>query len=582
MQSGDVQGTALHLYDDNEPLYDRLMNFNPPEKVPLRHARPPKSPHAHHKHEDNLGYTRVRRAPKATRESVVQFADDLMERTLGGPNWDPEPADHTIDTYSAHVRTQLAMSTAVPGSKPHKAAPLSLSHKRAGSVDQNHVPMTMGSPKSDVPHTPGQVHEMAKRFSFPSPVSTPTKGMSKIPVATSHHSGVGTPMKATGSTAEMTKSFVPTKAVSSPFVIPRGDEQPSEEGVQIRSGQRSVKMRPASWDASLIFNVDKENVQQRSKDDSTSDTAFDPTQSFTRNSNIRTPIRKKLPSHEFSPEPTTTHTTPPHSPEATPPASDVPSEEQLQQPQQPSKGPSQGSEKGNGQRISVRERTKRWEARGGGLPSYFATLPKSFRHKADSVSSPPPASSQSQIPRRSTGTREMAGRTRNSVSNIPQPVSRIPSPRSSVSQLPSSSSKASSKPVVSSGSKVASSSTPAKPILTSGKSSPLLLEEETDGFSNPDDTLQKGVYSPTDEGSKAISNGELPPVGQSGDDSKDLESRKSRVVIESPSGRQPVIKSKSITITVGKSRGQSLLPTKTLHPVSAVMQNVLTQLRCVC
>jgi len=64
------------------------------------------------------------------------------------------------------------------------------------------------------------------------------------------------------------------------------------------------------------------------------------------------------------------------------------------------------------------------------------------------------------------------------------------------------------------------------------------------------------VYSPADEGSKAISNGELPPVGQSGDDSKDLESRKSRVVIESPSGRQPVIKSKSITITVGKSRGQ--------------------------
>ena len=32
-------------------------------------------------------------------------------------------------------------------------------------------------------------------------------------------------------------------------------------------------------------------------------------------------------------------------------------------------------------RISVRERTKRWEARGGGVPSYFSTLPKSFRTK---------------------------------------------------------------------------------------------------------------------------------------------------------------------------------------------------------
>ncbi len=33
-------------------------------------------------------------------------------------------------------------------------------------------------------------------------------------------------------------------------------------------------------------------------------------------------------------------------------------------------------------KLTVRERTQRWEARGGGLPSYFSTLPKSFRHKA--------------------------------------------------------------------------------------------------------------------------------------------------------------------------------------------------------
>jgi len=33
-------------------------------------------------------------------------------------------------------------------------------------------------------------------------------------------------------------------------------------------------------------------------------------------------------------------------------------------------------------KLTVRERTERWEARGGGVPSYFSTLPKSFRHKA--------------------------------------------------------------------------------------------------------------------------------------------------------------------------------------------------------
>ena len=213
----------------------------------------------------------------------MQFADDLMERNLGGRGWDPEPADHTT------------------------AAPLSPSHKSARSAYPNNVPVTKL-------HTRGQVYEIAKRFSFASPVSTRvgSKGTSKIPVAAFHHPSAGTPMKATGTTAEMTKSFVPTTVVSRPIVIPRGDEQSSEEGVQIRSGQRSAKMRPASCDASLIFNGNKEGIQQ------------------TRSS--------------------------------------------------------KGSEKGNGQHITVRERTKRWEARGGGLPSSFATLPKSFRH---SVSSPP-------------------------------------------------------------------------------------------------------------------------------------------------------------------------------------------------
>lgn len=505
MQSGGM------AYDDDEPLYDRLLNLSPPlDKAALKDAHPTKVPQPHHK--DNLGYLRVRRAPKALRESVVNFADDLMERKLRGESLEPEPIDHTIDVYSPRVRTQLSSSTVVPGSKPHKVAPLSLRHKKTGSVDQIRVtmPMDIGSPKSDVPHTPGQVQEMAKRFSFGSP-TTPTggKGVSKIPVAAAHQPG--TPMKATGTTAEMTKSSVPVRAITTPVVIPSGDSQPSEGDVQLRSGKRSYKMRPASWDVSLIFNAD--NVRQPNKDDATSDTAFDNSQSFTRNSNIRTPIRKKLPSREFSPD-VNSDETPPSTPGRQTRDSDTPYMENIPH------GSSETSEKRNDKHVSVRERTKVWEARGGGLPSYFATLPNSFKHKASQ--SP---TGQSQIPRRNTVAKDVSGRSRNSVTGIPQSVTGTHSPRNSV-------------PLI--ATKSQSSRTPSQSFH----------REEADGASNPD--IQVG------EGGSAVTNG-------------DVESKAPTVIVGSPVGHQPVIKSKGVSAAVSKSRGQSLLPTKTLIAVSSYM-----------
>ena len=502
MQSGGMP------YDDNEPLYDRLMNLSPPlDKAALKDTHPTKVPQPHH----NLGYLRVRRAPKALRESVVNFADDLMERKLRGESLEPEPIEHTIDVYSPRVRAQLSTSTAVPGSKPHKVAPLSLRHKKTGSVDQIRVtmPMEVGSPKSDVPHTPGQVQEMAKRFSFASPTTTPTggKGMSKIPVAAAYQSG--TPMKATGTTAEMTKSSVPVRAVTTPTVIPSGDSQPSDGDVQLRSGKRSYKMRPASWDASLIFNTD--NERQPNKDDSTSDTAFDNSQSFTRNSNIRTPIRKKLQSREFSPD-LNSDETPPSTPGRKTQDLDTPNQE--------------ASQKRSDKHVSVRERTKVWEARGGGLPSYFATLPKQFKHRA-SLS----PTGQSQIPRRNTDTMEVSSRSRNSVTGIPQAITVSSSPRNSV-------------PLIATKSQ-------------SGRTLQSFYREEADGAS-----VQ------ADEGGSAVSNGDprLSPYHQT---------EAPTVVVGSPGGHQPVIKSKGVSAAVSKSRGQSLLPTKTLISVSSCMCTLL-------
>ena len=92
----------------------------------------------------------------------------------------------------------------------------------------------------------------------------------------------------------------------------------------------------------------------------------------------------------------------------------------------------------------MRERTQKWEARGGGLSSYFSTLPKSFRHKATDPRGDPTYMYGLQSP---TGEGQffeedeeeegrMTSRTsvssRGSQSGIPLPTSKLLQPRSSL------------------------------------------------------------------------------------------------------------------------------------------------------
>ena len=92
------------LYDDDEPVYDRLLNFETRKGVTVR---VPRASSRGHGREDKGGFTRVKRTNRATRESVVNFADDLMERNMGQgmlpPDWEPEPMEHTVDIYSPQV-----------------------------------------------------------------------------------------------------------------------------------------------------------------------------------------------------------------------------------------------------------------------------------------------------------------------------------------------------------------------------------------------------------------------------------------------------------------------------------------------
>ena len=532
-------------YDDDEPLYDRLINYDP-DVVQLRSKspRPQRGGGGGGGRDDKAGFTRVRRM-KAVRESVVQFADDLLERqlTMGGRNaWTPEPTEHTIDVYSPHVRMEVATSTTIPKNKPKTAAPLSKlpGHRRAASGDHKRPPHidisgSNTTPKSDMPMTPGQVQELTKRFSF-TPSGTGHRATpSKIPVATGH----GTPMRATAAATEMTKSSIPQT-----FTY-----QESKGDLQLRGSKKGVKVRPMSWDASLIFNGDKENVE-RSKDDSTSDDAFEQVfagESFTRNSNIRSAFRKKSSSREFSPEPANDNVQAPEAMEddrsSTSGVTDVePSA------QEPTPSAQVGQKTPSVHLISVRERTKKWEARGGGVPSYFSTLPKSFRHKATSVSIPSstPTVHSHTLKRTSTGLvlkdglTKSAGPPRDHFS-----ASKIPTPRT---QPPS-------------GSKVRPGGGGGAPRALfpnspSGKTSPdhLSHREDADGSSNPDEALLKSLEAEgqcKDDATTEKTSGQKPVLA-------------SQTSSESLGAHQPLIKSRNVTIPVGKSRGgKRLLPTKT-------------------
>ena len=508
MEAGDL--TKSQQVDDDEPVYDRLEGSTRKSRSPLGHRRG---------HEDNTGYLRVKRLPKATRESVVHIAEDLMDRKIGH-QWEPEPMEHAIDEVPSHMKPQISSSTKIPSARAHTAAPLSLRlHKK--THDQR---WKGGEVRSDPPLTPGQVSELTKRFSFTPMSLTSGKTSSKIPTVSAN-----SPLKATASTSEMTKSNIPIK-VDSPKPVSNGV---GKGEVRFRNKQGSKTSRPMSWDASLLLSTRDTFVPRPSMDLES--------QSFRCSSNMNSAFRKESQSGEQEDE---NQLIPDHY-QFHPTAADLSSYEHdmlLLEEVKLSQGSPQSSQ-GSGSNIplSVRERTKRWEERGGGVPSYFSTLPKSFRHKANdprrSKKEAMDSTSPSYIPSPTSGRPPLIHRVTvpSNIGDSAKYVSKIA--RASTSNIPQPVNKASS----SSHSFICTPGTVTRALATSSFDGNVPQREEADGSSNPDDHLQK--------------TGCTEHVG---------------TVEENSSAYQPVIKTRNVNIIVTKSRtGQSILPTKTLLPASS-------------
>ena len=507
--------------DDNEPLYDRLEGSMRKLKSPIGHRKG---------HEDNAGYLRVKRMTKATRESVVHIAEDLMDRRMG-QGWEPEPMEHSIDELSPRVKAQISSSTKIPTARPHTTAPLTQKYQKRTQTQEQRKrsgePVVSG--KSDASHTPVQVSELTKRFSFTPSSPTGNKPSSKIPVI----SVANTPMKATTSASEMTKSYIPVRSdVSKPTMIPISN---GIGEVRYRNKQGSKSSRPMSWDASLLLNNQDKFIPSTSMDLES--------QSFSRNSNVRSAFRKKSQSGEddSQAEYDQIHST-------TTDLSLSEKEQWVTDEVKLSQGSSQNSQ-GSGSNIplSVRERTKKWEERGGGVPSYFSTLPKSFRHKAsnprgrevrESMSPASPSSIQSPtsgpppLIHRSTVPTNIGGSNKSSTGMLKS--SRVP-----VSNIPVLN-KATNSPHPSAN--TTTGTTRSQAVLPLGSAIP--HREEADGSSNPDDVLQKTCDNDS--------------------------TGKTAGIVAASSTYQPVLKTRSMNITVTKARtGQPILPTKTLLPASS-------------
>ena len=285
-----------------------------------------------------------------------------------------KPNRESVVPFARRTPTRQSLSLWTPAWTPGVQARVSSSTKTSEH------PLTEKYPNRRAPtrkpnivvNSPG-INELSKRFSYGSQSTTSPGGRSgsKIPVA-------NVPLKATTSASEMTKS---------PSSLPVKQNKPIngfESGVKLRNSISSGRGRPNSWDfASSVGNKVEDVFVTR--DDSAPRTRA----SFHRNSNIRSAFRRKSPEpgeldQEFSPTQLLAPYLSPYS-DQKPKRSDA-----------------------------VRERTIKWESRGGGLPSYFRTLPKSFRHKATSL--------RIKSPRRAP-----VDRTLSSSSGIPQPTIRSPS-----------------------------------------------------------------------------------------------------------------------------------------------------------
>lgn len=415
IQTDEEVGLPPNLViDDNEPIYDRLgeTGGGGMSKIPRSPTQSQRS-----------GNFRRVKGPhnRAIRESVLNLADDLMERRH---EYVPIPMEHTVSEVDIKSPIQLTTSEQIPDRKPHTAALLGPHHRRTGSHDLVKKDSLGGVRKPAIevtsPLTPkGIVREKMNMFSYsPSRVLQQSRGGG---------SGSGnTPMRALVSTLVMTKSNIPVKTETKiPTSGSGGGSVENTRGSNIRmrsgSNKKVGKSRPASFDVSLLLNNERNVSETSNKDDSCEAGIFD------RNVQIRTAFRKKSHSREPTPElddeeETTAvaagdFTQPlPRSPttgalisgggggdetEVFIPSQESPGLDELSvgvgigigiggEKQLSQNTSSQGSRNTQGSqdsvrknpKMTVRERTKKWEARGGGLPSYFSTLPKSFRHKA--------------------------------------------------------------------------------------------------------------------------------------------------------------------------------------------------------
>ena len=477
------------------------------------------------------------------------MADELMERnfTQSLP-YDPKPMEHTVSELELTKSLQIANSVQLPDSMPYKASPLAPHHRRTNSKDLKRE----GEKKATSPLTPhGTVNRIAKRFAFnQSPPSSTGMHRSRIP--TPRHGNA--PMKAVTSASEMTKSNTVLKSDTVETRVPLND---SQSEIKLRSGgNRRSSRRPASLDASLLMKNEK-NIIETSKDDLSLQRDVDiESSSFNRNSQMRTPIRRKSLSRELSPEAVqdddikAMESTPSLEPVPRSPTTgalisgdrteellseEIPEHNEMSLMADEKKlsqntGSQSSQDSLRNLQLTVRERTQRWEARGGGVPSHniFATLPKSFRHKVPDrrkTSQSLQSSATEQDSSSKHPTRMSAGNRTSSHSGIPIPTSKIPSPRASLSSNQS----------------------------TMHDVSKSLGREETDQYSNPDDVTKS-----------------LTSSGPLSSNESSLE-RRMGVVSNKKAGESMGDSQSSKSSAAGKSKGKSQLPTSVRIQVNRIV-----------
>lgn len=392
MQTGEIDNTTDpdQLIDDDEPIYDRLR-----ERGGGSISKPRSPTQTQKRQQESMNFRRMKGPSRATRESVLHLADDMKERSFTQSLTDPQPMEHTVSEVDITSPIQLTTSFQLPDHKPHTAAPLAPRHRRNNSNDMKKDLSRRPTIEVTSPLTPkGTVSRITKKFSF-----NPTS--SRIPGPSPRHGS--SPLKATASTSEMTKSNIPVKSNVSDTKMNDSEENTSPNNVKIRSSvnrRSGGKTRPASFDVALLLNNEK-NVIETCRDDSALTSDDIEVGNFNRNTQARKPFRKRTESRELSPEADEDDikaTEPvPRSPTTGALISDnvtfmtsdeIPEYNELLAMEMEEKKLSQNTGSQSSQdsirnpKLTVRERTQRWEARGTGLPSYFSTLPKSFRHKA--------------------------------------------------------------------------------------------------------------------------------------------------------------------------------------------------------